>query len=135
MENRPQLITPREAAQILGIEYQTNKKWILRGKIKTSRTPGGHHRLNRDSLRMFIETHHVRPASRTSEEYRRVSCINQLFGKVASTRILGLIAEVIVVVGETEMMAIISSDAANELCLKKDGVTLFFNAIDVMIGL
>jgi excisionase family DNA binding protein len=40
-----QILTPREAAQMVGISYPTIKKWILKGAIKTVKTPGGHHRL------------------------------------------------------------------------------------------
>src|SRR5215469_7343081 len=41
-----QLLTPREASRMLGISYPTIKHWILAGKLKTIRTPGGHHRLS-----------------------------------------------------------------------------------------
>jgi len=40
------LLAPREAAHILGISYPTlMKQWIYRGKLKTAKTPGGHHRV------------------------------------------------------------------------------------------
>ncbi len=69
------MLTPREAARMIGISYPTIKQWILSGKLKTVQTPGGHH-----------------PASR--ERYRRVSGRNQLAGKVISVQIEGLLAEV-----------------------------------------
>jgi molybdopterin-binding protein len=49
-------------------------------------------------------------------------------------RIEGLMAEVVVVVGETEMMAIITADAARELRLKKgENVAALVKSTDVMI--
>ena len=39
------MLPPREAANILGVSYPTLKQWIYRGKIKTAKTPGGHHRV------------------------------------------------------------------------------------------
>ncbi|MGD0957171.1 MAG: excisionase family DNA-binding protein, partial [Candidatus Acidiferrales bacterium] len=39
------LLTPREAAQVLGISYPTLKQWIYKEKIRTVKTAGGHHRV------------------------------------------------------------------------------------------
>jgi excisionase family DNA binding protein len=35
------LLSPREAAQRLGISYATIKQWLYRGKLKAVKTPGG----------------------------------------------------------------------------------------------
>jgi excisionase family DNA binding protein len=40
----------REAAEVLGISYQTLKLWIYQGKIQSSQTPGGHHRIPRAEI-------------------------------------------------------------------------------------
>ncbi len=119
---------------MLGISYPTMKKWILIGKITTTRTPGGHHRLSQDTLRPFLEADQARPVAETRARYRRVSGRNQLIGKVASVRIEGLMAQVVVTVGKTEMMAIITADAARELSLKKgEQVAALVKSTDVMI--
>lgn len=134
METRRQLLTPREASRMLGISYPTIKKWILDGKIKTVRTPGGHHRLSRASLQPFLRADSARPERESRARFRRVSGRNQLVGKVANVRIDGLMAEVVVVVGETEVMAIITADAARELRLKKgERVAALVKSTDVMI--
>ena len=39
------LLTPRQAAEKLGISYPALKHWILAGRIRTVKTPGGHHRI------------------------------------------------------------------------------------------
>jgi molybdopterin-binding protein len=134
MKNRRQLFTPREASRMLGISYPTIKKWILQGKIKTTQTPGGHHRLSQTSLRPFLEADNARKDRDSRARYRRVSGRNQLIGRVASVRIEGLMAEVVVAMDQTEMMAIITADAARELRLKKgERVAALVKSTDVMI--
>ena len=134
MENRSQLLTPREASRMLGISYPAIKKWILEGRIKTILTPGGHHRLSAASLRPFLAADNARADSKSRARYRRVSGRNQLAGNVVSVRIEGLMAEVVVAVGEAEMMAIITADAARDLRLKKgDRVAALVKSTDVMI--
>lgn len=134
MEKRRELLTPREAARMLGISYPAIKKWILEGKIKTTVTPGGHHRLSQANLRPFLDADNARPDPRSRARYRRVSGRNQLVGNVASVRIEGLMAEVVLTVGDSEMMAIITADAARELRLKKgEQVAALVKSTDVMI--
>jgi molybdopterin-binding protein len=134
MKTRRQLFTPREASRMIGISYPTIKKWILEGKIKTIRTPGGHHRLSQAILRPFLEADNSRPEPESRARYRRVSGRNQIVGTIASVRIEGLMAEVVVVAEETEVMAIITADAARELHLKKgERVAALVKSTDVMI--
>ncbi len=38
---REKLVTPREAAQILGVSYPTVKQWIYKRKLRTVKTAGG----------------------------------------------------------------------------------------------
>lgn len=134
MVNRRQLLTPREASRMLGISYPAIKKWILEGRIKTVRTPGGHHRLSPGSLRPFLAADNARPDSSSRARYRRVSGRNQLAGNVVSVRIEGLMAEVVAAVGEAEIVAIITADAARELRLRKgDRVAALVKATNVMI--
>ena len=40
------LLTVRAAAERMGIGYSTLKQWIHRGKVRTTQTAGGHHRLS-----------------------------------------------------------------------------------------
>jgi excisionase family DNA binding protein len=50
------LLAPREAANILGISYPTLKQWIYHGKIKSVKTPGGHHRVPESERSSVTET-------------------------------------------------------------------------------
>ncbi len=134
MSPQRQLLTPREASRMLGISYPTIKHWILNGKLKTIRTPGGHHRLTVASLRPFLEADGTQPETESRARYRRVSGRNQLAGKVVSIRIEGLLAEVMLAVGDAHVTAIITAAAARELNLKKgDSAAALIKSTDVMI--
>ena len=128
------MLTPREAARLLGISYPTIKQWILTGKLKTATTPGGHHRIAESVLKPFLAKDAAKPATESRERYRRVSGRNQLAGKVVSIRVEGLLAEVVIAVGDAHITAIITASAVRELHLKKgDTAAALIKSTDVMI--
>jgi molybdopterin-binding protein len=128
------MLTPREAARLIGISYPTIKQWILAGKLKTVQTPGGHHRVAETALKPFLAKDKQKPATTSRERYRRVSGRNQLVGKVVSIRIEGLLAEVVLAVGDTHVTAIITANAVRELQLKKgETAAALIKSTDVMI--
>ena len=134
MTMEKQHFTPREAARLMGISYPTIKKWILSGKLKTTQTPGGHHRLSESSLKSYLAADKLKPESVSRERYRRISGRNQLAGKVVSVRVEGLLAEVVLAVGDTHVTAIITAGAVQELRLKKgDTAAALIKSTDVMI--
>jgi len=119
---------------MLGISYPAIKKWILDGKLKTVRTPGGHHRLSAASLRPFLQKDRTKSEIESRERYRRVSGRNQLAGRVVSVRIEGLMAEIILAIGDAHVTAIITAEAARELRLKKgDTAAALIKSTDVMV--
>jgi len=119
---------------MLGVSYATIKQWILSGKLKTVRTPGGHHRISESVLRPFLEIDKSKPLVESRERYRRVSGRNQLAGKVVSVRIEGLLAEVVLQIGNAHVTAIITANAVRELQLKKgDTAAALIKSTDVMI--
>ena len=128
------MLTPREAARLLGVSYPTIKQWILGGKLETVQTPGGHHRIAHSALRPFLEEDATRGATESRDRFRRVSGRNQLAGKVVSVRVDGLLAEVILAIGDAEITAIITAGAVRELQLKKgDSAAALIKSTDVMI--
>jgi len=134
MANEKQMLTPREASRILGISYPTIKNWILSGKLKTFTTPGGHHRVSFASLKPFLDQDALKSDTKSRKRYRRVSGRNQLAGKVVSVRIEGLLAEVILAIGDAQVTAIITASAVRELGLKKgDTAAALIKSTDVMI--
>ena len=98
------------------------------------RTPGGHHRIAASALKPFLERDQAKPVAQSRERFRRISGRNQLAGKVVSVRIEGLLAEVVLMVGEAQVTALITADAARELRLKKgDSAAALIKSTDVMI--
>jgi molybdopterin-binding protein len=134
MASATPLLTPREASRILGISYPTIKQWILGGKLKTVQTPGGHHRITEASLKPYLAKDSSKSDATSRKRYRRVSGRNQIAGKVVSIRVDGLLAEVILAVGDLHLTAIITSSAVRELQLKKgDTAAALVKSTDVMI--
>ncbi len=134
MPTRASLLTAREAANMLGISYATIKQWILNGKLKTVQTPGGHHRIAESTLKPLLANDKRKPAEDSRERYRQVSGRNQLTGHVVSVTIDGLLAKVVLRIGEQKVTAIITSDAVREMGLKKgDAAAALVKATEVMI--
>jgi len=128
------MLTPRDAARMIGVSYPTIKQWILSGKLKTVQTPGGHHRVAQSTLKPFIAQDKSKGEVESRERFRRVSGRNQLIGKVVSVRVDGLLAEVVLAVGDNTVTAIITANAARELQLKKgDTAAALVKSTDVMI--
>jgi molybdopterin-binding protein len=128
------MLTPREAARLIGISYPTIKQWILAGKLKTNKTPGGHHRIAESVLKPFLAKDGAKLSEESRARYRRVSGRNQIVGKVVSVRIEGLLAEVVVGTADSHITAIITANAVRELGLKKgDSVAALIKSTDVMI--
>ena len=48
--SKSEILTPRQVAAILGVSCQTIKNYIYRGRLRTYKTPGGHHRIRREDL-------------------------------------------------------------------------------------
>lgn len=134
MANPRQILTPREAGRMLGISYPSIKRWILDGKLKTVQTPGGHHRIPISSLRPYLDRDAKRADKESRARYRRVSGRNQLAGKVVSVRTAGLLAEVVLKIGDATVTAIITAEAVREMDLKKgDSAAALIKSTDVMV--
>jgi molybdopterin-binding protein len=128
------LLKPREAAAALGVSYPAIKHWILAGKLKTVKTPGGHHRVPQSALNPMMKS---KPAARqkvSRERFRNVSGRNQLVGKILEVRISGLLAKVTLQMGDQTITSIITSDAAREMQLRKgQTAAALIKATEVMI--
>jgi molybdopterin-binding protein len=123
------LLTPRQAAEKLGISYPALKHWILAGRIRTVKTPGGHHRIPASALEEFLPTGAARPGA------SKISGRNQLLGSIVEVTIDGLLAKVVLAIGEQRVTAIITSDAVRELNLKPgEPAVALIKATEVMIG-
>ena len=113
-----ELLKPREAALELRISFPTIKQWIYKRKIRSIRTAGGHHRIPQSEVDRLL----FRTRAKTSPErtliMRRLSGTNQLVGRIDSVRISGLMAEVVISIGEQQITSIITARSAREMNLK-----------------
>jgi len=129
------LLAPREAAHILGISYPTLKQWIYRQKLKTVKTPGGHHRVPESEIDRLIpkSLQHGEIETRRGN-FRKISGRNQLMGRVLELKFDGLLAQVTLAIGEQHITSIITADAARELRLKVgDRAAALIKSTEVMI--
>ena len=129
------LLAPRDAANILGISYPTLKQWIYRGKLKTAKTPGGHHRVPESEIDRMIPKRLERGSIHTRRlNFRKVSGRNQLIGRVLEVKYSGLLAQVTLGFGEQHITAIITADAAREMRLKPgERAAALIKSTEVMI--
>jgi molybdopterin-binding protein len=129
------LLAPREAANILGISYPTLKQWIYRGKLKTAKTPGGHHRVPESEIdRLFPKKLERGDVETRRGNFRKISGRNQLFGRVLGVKYSGLLAQVMLKIGEQQITAIITADAAKEMRLKAgERAAALIKSTEVMI--
>lgn len=134
------LVTVRQAAEALGVNYSTLKQWIYRGSVRTVRTEGGHHRIAREEIDRLVALHSVapRPARRTpraSGVLVALSGRNQLHGIVEEVRIDGLLAQIRLRIGQQFLTAVITRDAVKELKLRRgDEAVAIVKSTEVMIG-
>ena len=134
-------MTARAAAARLGIGYSTLKQWIYEGKIRTTQTPGGHHRLSDDEIDRMLAQHTPAPSSKGRRASRPRGLIvalsgrNQLRGFVEEVRVDGLLGQVRLRIGEQRLTAVITSDALRELRLRRgDEALAIIKATEVMVA-
>lgn len=113
-----ELLKPREAALELQISFPTIKQWIYKKKIKSIQTVGGHHRVPRSEIDRLLFRTRAKTAPERNLVMRRLSGRNQLVGRIKSVRISGLMAEVVLSIGEQQITSIITASSAREMGLK-----------------
>jgi len=128
------LLKPREAAAALGVSYPTLKQWILAGTLHTVKTPGGHHRIPESSLKPLMKSRPAGNPKASRDRFRSVSGRNQLVGRIVDLKISGLLAKVVLEIGDQRITSIITSDAAREMQLRKgQTAAALIKATEVMI--
>jgi molybdopterin-binding protein len=135
------LLTVRTAAERLGIGYSTLKQWIYQGRIRTTSTPGGHHRIAEAEVERLIAGHtpvrrgDARSAARPTGLIIALSGRNRLRGFVEEVRIDGLLGQVRLRIGDQALTAVITSDALQELKLRRgDDALAIIKSTEVMIA-
>src|SRR4029453_17233695 len=118
------LLTVRAAAARLGVAYSTLKRWVHTGRVRTTRTEGGHHRvsdaeIDRLLARQQPEARRRRLAPDGEESLVGLSARNRLYGFVDEVRVDGLLAQVRLRVGDQSLTAVITADAVRALKLRR----------------
>lgn len=132
-------LTVREAARRLGVGYSTLKQWIYQGRVRTTQTQGGHHRIAESELDRLLARRGVAEGPRRQPAPRGVivslSGRNQLRGFVEEVRVDGLLAQIRLRVGDQTLTAVITKDAVTELSLRRgDEALAIIKSTEVMIA-
>ena len=134
------LVTVRAAAERLGVGYSTLKRWVHTGRVRTTRTEGGHHRISDAEIDRLTtrqqpdERRRVRVAD-PDESLGGLSARNRLHGFIEEVRIDGLLAQVRLRVGDQRLTAVITADAVHALKLRRgnDAIAII-KSTEVMIA-
>lgn len=127
-KRRAASLTPAEASEALGVSYPTIKQWIYKKRIRSIRTPGGHHRIPRSEIARLGGGASPSPA------LDAISGRNKLAGVVTKVRVSGLLAEVILDVGGQTLTSIITAGAVRQLGLKAGSPAVaLIKATEVMV--
>jgi molybdopterin-binding protein len=132
-------LTVRAAADRLGVGYSTLKRWVLSGRVRTTQTPGGHHRIAENEIeRLLARRAPDAPAvapSRDDEEIADLSARNRLHGYIEEVRLDGLLAQVRLRVGDQSLTAVVTADAVRDLKFKRgDDALAIIKSTEVMVA-
>jgi molybdopterin-binding protein len=134
------LVTVRTAAERLGVAYSTLKRWVHTGRVRTTRTEGGHHRvpeaeIDRLMARQQPDGRRASPAAVPDESLEGLSARNRLHGFIDEVRVDGLLAQVRLRVGDQSLTAVITADAVRALKLRRgDDAIAIIKSTEVMIA-
>lgn len=133
-------MTVRAASTKLGVSYSTLKRWISTGRVRTTLTDGGHHRVSDAEIdRLVAHSQPDIPAAKVrhvpDDAIAGLSARNRLQGFVEEVRIDGLLAQVRLRVGGQTLTAVITADAVQALKLKRgDDALAIIKSTEVMIA-
>ena len=121
------LVTVRTAAERLGVAYSTLKRWVHTGRVRTTRTEGGHHRVSDAEIERLLAKAQPDSARRlrtadpdeSDGSLGGLSARNRLHGFIDEVRVDGLLAQVRLRVGNQSLTAVITADAVRALKLKR----------------
>jgi molybdopterin-binding protein len=129
-----ELLKPIDAAQLAGVSYPTLKQWIYQGKIRSTKTAGGHHRISRSEIERVTGANRKALKRPKPLGLDSISGRNKLPGTISEIRYEGLLVQVTIAIAGHEITSIITSDSARALGLK-EGVHVYalIKATEVMV--
>lgn len=129
-----EMLTPAEAARVAGVSYPTLKQWIYKGKVHSTKTAGGHHRVARSEIERVSGVTRSKTRREKPIGIEAISGRNKLRGVITDVRYEGLLVQVTIDVGGQAITSIITSDATKALGLKKgSSVYALIKATEVMV--
>jgi molybdopterin-binding protein len=134
------LLTVRAAAEQLGVGYSTVKRWVHTGRVRTTRTAGGHHRVSEAEIDRLLARQQPDARRKTAradadDSLSGLSARNRLQGFVDEVRVDGLLAQVRLRVGNQSLTAVITADAVRALKLRRgDDALAIIKSTEVMIA-
>jgi molybdopterin-binding protein len=134
------LLTVRVAAERLGVGYSTLKRWVHTGRVRTTRTEGGHHRVSEVEIERLLARHEPAAPAQvqalpSNELIADLSARNRLHGFIEEVRVDGLLAQIRLRVGDQRLTAVITADAVHALHFKRgDDALAIIKSTEVMIA-
>jgi molybdopterin-binding protein len=133
------LLTVRAAAGRLGVGYSTLKRWIGAGRVRTTLTEGGHHRVAESEIDRLTARQQppkrARVAAVPDESLACLSARNRLQGFIEEIRVDGLLAQIRLRVGDQTLTAVVTADAVRALNFRRgDDALAIIKSTEVMIG-
>jgi len=134
------LYTVRTAAERLGVAYSTLKRWVREGRVRTTQTEGGHHRVSEAEIERLMSKQDPgrrrKPLAQSPDDaIVGLSARNRLAGFVEEVRIDGLLAQVRLRVGDQTLTAVVTADAVQALKLRRgDDALAIIKSTEVMIA-
>lgn len=133
-------LTVRAAAERLGVGYSTLKRWVLSGRVRTTQTAGGHHRIAEAEIDRLLARHAPDTAAPSrprvdDESVADLSARNRLHGYIEEVRVDGLLAQIRMRVGDQTITAVVTSDAVRALKFKRgDDAIAIVKSTEVMVA-
>jgi molybdopterin-binding protein len=134
------LLTARAAAERLGVGYSPLKRWVRSGRVRTTRTEGGHHRVSDAEIDRLLSRQQPAAKRRVTapagdESLGGLSARNRLWGFIEEVRVDGLLAQVRLRVGDQALTAVITADAVRALKLRRgEDAIAIVKSTEVMIA-
>lgn len=133
--------TVRAAAERLGVGYSTLKRWVLSGRVRTTQTAGGHHRIAEAEIDRLLARRApdtpagVRAPRADDDAIADLSARNRLHGYIEEVRVDGLLAQIRMRVGDQTITAVVTSDAVRALKFKRgDDAIAIVKSTEVMVA-
>jgi molybdopterin-binding protein len=115
------MVPAGEAARELAVSLDTLRRWDRTHRIRTVRSSGNRRLVPRSEISRLL-AYDVTRRRQARQGQRRValhsSARNRLAGIVTALKVQGLLAEVVLQVGENQVAAIITAESCRALSLK-----------------